>query len=291
MTPPRRRFLAQPGRRARLARVALLPLVLGACGRSPAELQRPTPCLYSATSAFEGAALAPTDVIGAVELAASVRVEAIDPARFNTPDGAAPDRPYDAALNPEDALSATLETLYRERMGRRWRERTPDEDTRATEAALYAAFEADPLAYTAFELGHLVVLRVEPDPGILEGEADTARLVTWLPGGEADVDAGPNAGCRFVQRHTGRRPPTLTAEATGIALARPYDAAESADWYGIQRCQARAEALARETGEPARCLKLEWLLAPAGEALWYWKGGKDDGRLDLAQLRALLAGS
>ncbi|MCB0217723.1 MAG: hypothetical protein H6648_07395 [Caldilineae bacterium] len=289
MTPPRRRLRAPAGRRAGLARWALLPLALGACGRGPAELSRPTPCLYRATSAFEGAALAPTDVFGAVELAASVRVEAIDPARFNTPDGAAPDRPYDA-LDPDDALAATLETLYRARLGPRWRERTPDEDTRATEAALYAAFEADPRTYTAFELGHLAVLRVEPEPGVLAGEADTARLVTWLPGGEAEVDAGPNAGCRFVQRHIGRQPPTLTAEDSGIALARAFDAAESAAWYGIQRCQARAEALARETGEPTRCMKLEWLLAPSGDGRWLWKGGKDDGRLDLDQLRALLAG-
>lgn len=226
----------------------------------------------------------PAAVMRWAPVVASLRVHEVAPTRFNTVSGEPPELEYDPENSPEEILARTIEAIFEDL----------DEDDAEGEQQANATAEALDDDYynhwrenNPFELGHLVVMEVDEQPGVLRGAPDLRWVVTFVRGGRVFMEQGLHAGCTF-EHFEGCLTANPRERDVGLGLLSPVDPRQAEWWYGIERCQARASAIEEETGQTAACLALDWLLPGTIEAGWSWSGGVGDGVVGIDLLRELI---
>ena len=248
-------------------------------------------CDWDSSTICDGPATAPGPPLAGASFVASVHVDTIDATVFNTASGHPPDEPYDDERFPEALRDATVEAVFQEHGGPDWMDREWDEtmeQAEATAAAIEADFDARWREMHGFELGHLVVMRVESDPGVLRGDPELGWVVSVMRGGRAEVQEGRHAGCVFESHFLGCQE-YVELDQTGLALLGPVSDGRADDFHFFAMCKARAAALERDTGTVARCMELNWFLRET-DGGWAWAGGEGDGVLDLGRVTALMDG-
>lgn len=179
--------------------------------------------------------------------------------------------------------------VFREHGGPDWEDREWDEAmvrARGTAEAIEADFYDRWREHHPFAVGHLVVMRVEPEPGVLRGEPALGWVVSFMRGGRAEVKEGRHAGCVFEEQYSGCQEYVEQGQS-GLALAHPVSEGRADYFHFFDHCVARAAELERETGTPARCMELSWFLREA-EGGWRWEGGMEEGVLDLATVSEMM---
>ena len=179
--------------------------------------------------------------------------------------------------------------VFREHGGPDWEDREWDEAmvrARGTAEAIEADFYDRWREHHPFAVGHLVVMRVEPEPGVLRGEPALGWVVSFMRGGRAEVKEGRHAGCVFEEQYSGCQAYVEQGQS-GLALAHPVSEGRADYFSFFDHCVARAAELERETGTPARCMELSWFLREA-EGGWRWEGGMEEGVLDLATVSEMM---